>query len=178
MLHEEEALQVCSECGASIYPEHLSNNVAAQAGGQLLCPYCLRAKRTAGAAVATGVGAARGGSSAGMPAIEAERPITMSAPDAPIEYEQKTVIRQSQTMSERVGGAAYQFKNPLVEGHEATRCRVFHGKLADAAFGHLADQINEWVDNNRGVRLKFATSCIGVVEGKHHDAHLIVTVFY
>jgi len=60
----------------------------------------------------------------------------------------------------------------------ATRARVFHCKLADAAMTYMCAQINEWADSRDDIQIKFATSCIGVVEGKHADAHLIVTVFY
>jgi hypothetical protein len=42
----------------------------------------------------------------------------------------------------------------------------------------MCEQINEWVDSDDGIEIKFATSTIGVVEGKHVDPHLIVTVFY
>jgi hypothetical protein len=55
---------------------------------------------------------------------------------------------------------------------------LFHCKLADAAMTYMCEQINEWADSRDDIQIKFATSCIGVVEGKHADAHLIVTVFY
>jgi hypothetical protein len=60
----------------------------------------------------------------------------------------------------------------------ATRCRTFHGKLNDASLAYLDNQINEWIDANPDVGIKFANTCIGVVEGKHAESHLIVTVFY
>jgi hypothetical protein len=60
----------------------------------------------------------------------------------------------------------------------ATRCRTFHCKLSDASFGHLNQQVNEFVDAHEEVAIKFATSTVGVVEGKHADPHLIVTIFY
>lgn len=66
--------------------------------------------------------------------------------------------------------------NPDVD--TATRCKTFHCKVGDAAFGHLNDQINDWIDAHDDVRVKFATSTVATIEGKHIEPHLIVTVFY
>ena len=60
----------------------------------------------------------------------------------------------------------------------ATRCRTFHAKLNDASLNNLGDQISEWVDAQDDVEIKFASTAVGVVEGKHPDPHLIVTIFY
>ncbi|MBI5864524.1 MAG: hypothetical protein HZB38_08460 [Planctomycetes bacterium] len=79
------------------------------------------------------------------------------------------------------GGPAsnMHFSRPMLSGSpNATRCRTFHAKLADAALSHLDEQINQWADAQPDVEIKFATTAIGVVEGKHADPHLIVTVFY
>ncbi|MHC4093662.1 MAG: hypothetical protein ACYSVY_25895, partial [Planctomycetota bacterium] len=66
--------------------------------------------------------------------------------------------------------------NPTVQ--TATRCRTFHTKLNDSAVAFMNDQINTWVDTNPDISIKFATSAIGIFEGKHSDPNLIVTVFY
>ena len=80
---------------------------------------------------------------------------------------------------DRPTGRSNAFRRALIKDSPyASRCRTFHCKLSDAAFGHLNDQINEWVDAQDDVVIKFASTCIGVVEGKHSDPHLIVTVFY
>ena len=47
---EEEHFETCQECGATIYPEHLDRQVAEKWEGKLLCPFCLREKRSASAA--------------------------------------------------------------------------------------------------------------------------------
>jgi hypothetical protein len=60
----------------------------------------------------------------------------------------------------------------------ATRCKTFHAKLNDASLNNLGDQISEWVDSQDDVEIKFASTAVGVVEGKHPDPHLIVTIFY
>jgi hypothetical protein len=60
----------------------------------------------------------------------------------------------------------------------AMRCRTFHSKLSAGALAYMNDQINTWVDGDAHICLKFATSTIGVFEGKSKDPQLILTVFY
>lgn len=90
---------------------------------------------------------------------------------------------------ERMGGsvpaarpgasAARTWRRPLnPSAATATRCKTFHAKLNDASLSNLGDQISEWVDSQDGVEIKFASSAVGVVEGKHPDPHLIVTIFF
>lgn len=66
----------------------------------------------------------------------------------------------------------------LTFGEGATRCRTFHSKLNDPSLANLDERINEWLDQNENMVIKFATSTVGVIEGKHAEPHLIVTVFY
>lgn len=63
-------------------------------------------------------------------------------------------------------------------GRGATRCRTFHAKLNDGSIAYMNNQINQWVDANPHIEIKFATSSVGVVEGKHAEPHLILTMFY
>jgi hypothetical protein len=65
-----------------------------------------------------------------------------------------------------------------VTGQGATRCRTFHAKLNDSSLAYLNNQINEWADSDPQIEIKFATTSVGVVEGKHAEQHLLVTVFY
>ena len=69
-------------------------------------------------------------------------------------------------------------KRSLLKGAAATRCRAFHAKLSDAAVAYMNNQINEWVDSDPEIEIKFATSTIGVFEGKHAEQNLIITIFY
>ena len=44
---------------------------------------------------------------------------------------------------------------------------------------HMNQVMNEWVDRNPDIEIKFATSCIGLVVGKSsQDLNIFVTVFY
>lgn len=72
-----------------------------------------------------------------------------------------------------------KFRRPLDAGSPyATRCKTFHAKMSDASINHLDELVNEWVDAHDGVVIKFATTTVGTVEGKHNDLHLIITLFY
>ncbi|MBN2210519.1 MAG: hypothetical protein JW709_03910 [Sedimentisphaerales bacterium] len=63
-------------------------------------------------------------------------------------------------------------------GRGATRTRTFHAKLNDGAMAFLDQQINEWLDQHPEYEVKFATTTIGVVEGKRQEPHLIINVWY
>ena len=63
-------------------------------------------------------------------------------------------------------------------GTGATRVRTFHAKLSDGAFSFLDLQINEWIDQNPGVEVKFCSTTIGTVEGKRPEPNIIINVWY
>jgi hypothetical protein len=177
MAGQDDRVEACADCGATIYPEHIEKHLADRLEGKLLCAHCLRDHRAAAPAA---VGAPPAAAGIPFPVLEEagdEGPV--------IEYDKKTtVIRAFGGASGglREGAAAGEdgrFHRALLKNSpSATRCRAFHCKLADAALSHMCTQINEWADSDGDIEIKFATSCIGVVEGKHADPHLIVTVFY
>ena len=71
------------------------------------------------------------------------------------------------------------FKRALVKtGHGATRVRTFHIRLSDNAMSYLDNQINEWIDQNEDVEVKFVSNTVGIVEGKKAEPHLIVSIWY
>jgi hypothetical protein len=175
MAGEQEHLGTCDECGATIYPEHLEKHVAERREGKLLCPFCLRAQ-------------AEGAQQAGATATAGEPEAIVEgegiAFDEPIHYDTKpTAIRSFGSTGS--GGmtvgtpTGHDYRRPLrKDSNNATRCKTFHCKLADGPMMFLNEQINEWVDGDDDIEIKFATSTIGVVEGKHVDPHLIITIFY
>jgi hypothetical protein len=150
-----ETVQSCELCGATIYPEHLARNAADRWEGKLLCPHCLGEKR--------------GGGNPADVSLELTAAPTAARPTA----------ARSQVQSLSTVHREPKLNRPLDPvSPAATRCRTFHCKLSDAAMVHINEQINEWVDAHEDVRIKFATSSVGTVEGKHLDPHLIITIFY
>jgi hypothetical protein len=180
MAGEVEQFAICEDCGATIYPEHLEKRVAEHWEGKLLCPFCLREKRSGSAVGMTAPGAAG-------PAAEPETLVALKSAEGEtaaaeaITYEKKpTAIRATGGSGSPVGHVTERkYHRELLKGSAAaTRCKTFHCKLADGPIAYMSDQINEWVDSDESIEIKFATSTIGVVEGKHVDPHLIVTIFY
>jgi hypothetical protein len=179
MADAEEVFESCAQCGATVYPEHIQKGLANRSEGRLMCVHCLRAVRAAPA----------NGAVPEAVAVAVDEPIALvevedgglEGADEPIAYDKKpTVIRSFSGAGGLAASAAgHTFRRPLlIDTPNATRCRVFHAKLADGAFMHMCEQINEWVDASDEIQIKFVSSCIGVVEGKHADQHLIMTVFY
>jgi hypothetical protein len=181
MAEEVEQFASCADCGATIYPEHLEKHVAEHWEGKLLCPFCLREKRV-GSAVGMSPpgGAGPATQPAGHPVALVELESADEGAGGAIGYEKKPTAIRAAGAGMPVGHVVErQYRRELVKGSaSATRCKTFHCKLADGPIAYMCEQINEWVDSDDNIEIKFATSTIGVVEGKHVDPHLIVTVFY
>jgi hypothetical protein len=166
---KEEVLKSCDECGATIYPEHLQKHAAELYKDRLLCPHCLKEQKEQ--------------AETGRESDGTDSPIALVA-----EGEEVDPSKPSTSIHTFGGGVGApgtaatserEWQRPLLgDSRNARRCRTFHCKLTDGSFAHLNMQINEWVDTQDDVEIKFALSNIGVVEGKHTDPHLIITVFY
>ena len=101
-------------------------------------------------------------------------PDTSTKPSAPSGSRIRTFESES-----KLGGAETQFKRPITKtGRGATRMRTFHTKLADAAIKFLDSQINDWLDDNPDIEVKFSNTTVGIVEGKRAEHHMIITVWY
>jgi len=64
-----------------------------------------------------------------------------------------------------------------VTGQGATRCRVFHSKIAEAALEFMQNQINGWLDGEE-IEVKHVGHVIGTMEGKTPVPNLLVLVWY
>ncbi|NLX20280.1 MAG: hypothetical protein GXY55_01235 [Phycisphaerae bacterium] len=156
---EDERVLTCDGCGANVYPEHVERGLAFRVSGQLFCHHCMADRRS--------------------PADQA----ALSAADESEGHDRSahaSALGQSGlglTEGLRPGGREY--RRPLtVTGTGATRVRVFHSKMSDAAIRHLEDAVNEWLDSDPQIEVKHITTTVGVWEGKHPDPNFILTVFY
>lgn len=179
MAKEREQFRTCEVCGATIYAEHIKKGLADFLAGRLLCPHCLEEKRKIAMVNPAIVFRDE------KPAEQEDEPIAL-IPEEELE-DTRGATGPSGTTGGRSGGTSFgmpiierQYQRPLLAGsRNATRCRTFHCKLNDPSFARLNEVINEWVDANEGIEIKFATSCIGPIESKSSiDQHLILTVFY
>lgn len=159
-----EKLMSCAGCGATVYPEHLDRHMAGYWSGQLFCSYCLADKKGGGAPPPIPEELTT------FPLEEAE---SASAPAA------TAPVAAPEPPPTPTPAAAPALRRPPRPGASgATRLRIFHSKLSDGAVGHLDHQINEWLDQNPDVEIKFANTTVGVWEGKHAEPNLILALFY
>ena len=170
---DEEDVLACDKCGAAVYQEHIDSGMAKKRNGQLICPHCAT-EDDSPPEITVDEGA-----------VDVFEPIAFEDDDAD---KDKGGNDPSQTsvsaMSESLLGAVgvwddARFKRPLnPDVTTAMRCRTFHSKLTDGALTFLNSQINQWLDANKDITIKFANSTIGPFEGKHVEMNLIVTLFY
>jgi uncharacterized Zn finger protein (UPF0148 family) len=175
MAGEQGKVRTCDQCSAVIPREQFLDHTAVRYKGKLLCPKCVQEVKAKLAAT----------KKAGAPADAEEDPAAVpialvEAIDEPRDAgDQSAQIHGFSGAEMTVTRVEQAYKRPLLKGvQSATRCRTFHCKMTDASFQNLNEQINEWADEHEDIEIKFAISSVGVVEGKHADPHLIITVFY
>ena len=102
---------------------------------------------------------------------EEEEPIGLAESDGTAK------VKQARGLTEQIT-ANVEHKRPLnLTGQGATRCRVFHSKIAIASLEVLEHQINEWLDGEEG-EVKNVSQTIGTMQGKIKEENLIVTIWY
>ena len=166
----DDDVRVCDDCGASVYKEHLTSGIARYEGNKLLCSHCaVEHDRTQ---------QEKFGSDGGG----AFEPIELDNIDERPTAEQDMSSSRIHQMTERGGGKAgkgEEFERSLdPSGAGASRCRTFHCRISDGAVEFMNTQVNEWLDKNPDVTIKFASSVIGMFEGKHTEPNIIITVFF
>jgi len=76
-------------------------------------------------------------------------------------------------------GQKMDFARPLNKtGTGATRCRLFHCRIALAPLEHMQTSINEWLDSDENLEVKHVGHLIGIMEGKSPEPNLIVMAWY
>lgn len=168
----DDIVSSCESCGASVYRQHLELGIARYEGGKLLCSHCVQEYEASHDETGK-PGVARSGGDYFEPiALDDEGPTTVAT-------DPRIKGFSTATLGVGRGQDDSRFARPLNTSTEgATRCRSFHAKLSEPALEFMNNQINDWVDANPGIVIKFATSTIGTFEGKHAEPNLIVTVFY
>ncbi len=169
MAEAEEIIKTCDECGAAVYPDHLESGSAGMVDERLLCPVCYR--------------------EANQEHDEADEPIALvdEADLDPVSENEPPEVKpkikafgEDSVFGQLLDHDESKYQRPLsANGRGAIRCRTFHAKMTDAAISYMDSMVNEWADKNPQIEIKFASSTIGMFEGKQRqEPHLIVTVFY
>jgi len=79
----------------------------------------------------------------------------------------------------QTGRSAQAWKRkPKATGTGSIRVRTFHGKLSEQGMDFMDNKINEWLDANPDIEIKFVTSAIGQFEGKIREPALVLNVWY
>jgi len=74
--------------------------------------------------------------------------------------------------------ATHEFRRQLnVTGQGATRCRIFHSRIAVDALEGTEERINDWLDADN-IEVKHVGHMIGTMEGKTARPNVILIVWY
>ncbi|MCH8241162.1 MAG: hypothetical protein IH897_00970 [Planctomycetes bacterium] len=160
-----EKTESCQGCGATVYPEHLETGIAKRLDGKLLCSHCVKEQQTA----ASGV-------------LDVLEPIPLDDDDIGgprVEMSDSVVALSSDKPNKASAWDDSRFTRKLdPSAPGAIRCRLFHAKLSEGALEFLNNQVNEWLDQNDQITIKFVNSTIGMFESKHTEPNLILAIFY
>jgi len=171
--HLDDRVLTCQQCGASVYQEHMDHELAGFHAGRLLCVHCMKQTRDAERRTPVPSAPAAG------PGEDLAPLSLVDDADASQEPSQKTAVGTLEKTGAPVRDEDVRFTRPLTKsGAGATRVRTFHCKLSDEAVRHMDRQINEWLQQNPDVEIKFCSSAVGVWSGKHAEPNLIITMFY
>ena len=167
---KDDITSQCEECGASVYQAHLDSGIARYEGGRLLCAHCVAEyeRQHDGAA---------GGTTEDLAPIELEG--FDEAQEARADMSSSRIHAATQVTLGKTGAwDDSSFRRSLQPNETGgTRCRTFHCRLSEGAIEFMNNQINEWLDQHDDISVKFATSTIGMFEGKHTEPNLIMTLF-
>lgn len=169
MAQDNDIIKVCDECGAAVYPDHIERGTAGMVDEKLLCPVCYReyTKQNSKSEAEETI------------SLVEEAELDTAITDKPEAKPKIKSFADDSVFGQTLEHDESKYQRPLNNtGRSAIRCRTFHAKLADAALSYMDSIINEWVDKNPQIEIKFATSAIGMFEGKRQEPHLMVTVFY
>lgn len=166
----EDELKSCQGCGATVYPEHIEAGRAAYWAGQLLCAVCLKGKQSAPAEEAEPVEV--------VEVVETEDVSLSLVDESELESSGRRVIQAFKTAEHTAIDESKLQRSLNKTGTGATRMKVFHTKMTDGAVEFMEQNVNEWIDGNPDVEIKFVESTVGLWEGKHSEPHLILTLWY
>jgi len=165
-------MQNCEACGAAVYPEHVDQGRAGRWAGQLLCAVCYAEKRSGAAEPVESASPEPSSAKSGL-----DEPISLVDVE-----ESDAATSKIRAFSQHVGDAGLRQKEfrrqTAVTGHGACRVRTFHSKLQAESIEFMDNAINEWLDEHPEIEIKFVTTTIGTMAGKHPEPNLILSVWY
>lgn len=64
------------------------------------------------------------------------------------------------------------------DGKGAIRMKSFHSKYSEQGLEYLDNAINEWLDSNPDIEVKFVTPTVFTFEGKIREPALVLNIWY
>ena len=159
----------CQKCGGEITTEQIIAKAAGLVNGILMCPACVDEKRRE--LIAAQQRAATAPEDEKLTLVDEIEMTARREPPKIVSFARDSTlagVHDDSRLKRSVSGA----------DEPATRCRTFHSKLTPAALAHMDELINEWIDSNPGIFIKYVTTTVGPFEAKHVEQHLIMTIFY
>lgn len=102
--------------------------------------------------------------------------------EAPISLVDAPVVEEHTQKIQAFGRAGQhtekQYRRALnLDGTGATRCKIFHCKMAPGPIDYMEQQINEWIDTHE-IEVKFVSQSVGSLEGKTTELNLFMSVWF
>ncbi len=87
-------------------------------------------------------------------------------------------VKFGASLGVRSGSKAAYKRSLNVAGTGATRCRLFHSRIAVAPLEYMEKQINDWIESDPNIEIKQVGHLVGTLEGKSPEPNIFVLVWY
>ncbi len=167
----DEVTSPCAECGASVYKQHIASGIARYEDGRMLCSHCVVEYEKSHDGV---------NDDAAFAPIEFDDGDDETSLDGAEDMSESKIHSATQSMmGQATGWDEGRFKRPLQPNKAGgTRFRVFHCRLSEGAIEFMTGQMNDWLEANDDILVKYSNTVVGPFEGKHTEPNLVITVFY
>lgn len=87
--------------------------------------------------------------------------------------------KKIQAFGSEMAHKKHNWKRQTVKtGVGAIRVKSFHGKYSEQGLEYLDNAINEWLDSNPDIEVKFVTPTVMTFEGKIKEPAIVLNVWY
>lgn len=101
------------------------------------------------------------------------------APHAPVAHGAAPPSKKIQAFGQELQQKKHNWKRQTVKtGTGAIRVKSFHGKYSEQGLEYLDNAINEWLDSNPDVEIKFVTPTVMTFDGKIKEPALVLNIWY
>ena len=113
-----------------------------------------------------------------VPTLKRPAPVV----EEPIELEADDVAAPAKSKIVAFGDTAHvthSYKRPTHKNQTgAVRVRSFHCRLSEQGLEYMDNAINDWLEHNPDIEVKFTSSVVGQFDGKIKEPALILNLWY